>query len=218
MNITCLGCIWSVFLLDHPEAVNDGATLVIGYLLKVQMTGIVCLEAQIAKVLAVEGAPWWHFLKEWLTTLMIARRSGDDVHRCSWIHIWLRQRAIVHGIVVHWPHALIAVLVRPQLHVHAILVEERLKTKEIQTGQTFAHDRLMIGAIVAVVIAAVHRPMAICDDPRTLGTILWLRRFNQITFEPIILHDNRFDAELREVVDLGAEANKVYRSQVETIE
>lgn len=90
MNITYSGGIWSMLFLDHPEAVDDDATLIIGHLLKVQMAGIVRLEPQIAKVLAVKGAPRWHFLEEWLTAFMIARSAGDDVHRCTRIHIRLR--------------------------------------------------------------------------------------------------------------------------------
>lgn len=109
-------------------------------------------------------------------------------------------------------------LVRPQLHVYAVLVEEWLETKEIQDGQTLADDCLVIGTVVAIVIAAVHRTMAIGYDPRTLGAVLRLGGLDQVTFEPLILHDNRLDAVLCEIVDLGAKANKVHRSQVEAVE
>lgn len=106
----------------------------------------------------------------------------------------------------------------PQFDIDAVLVEERLQAKEIQAGQTLAHDSLMIGAIVAVVVAAVHRPMAIGDDPWTLGAILWPGGHQQIALQPIILHDNRLETELRKIVHLGAEANKVNRSEIEAIE
>lgn len=77
-------------MLDDPELVYNGAPFVVGNLLEVQMAGIVGLQPQIAKVLAVEGAPGRHMLKEWLASLMIAGSARYNVHRCTRIDIRLR--------------------------------------------------------------------------------------------------------------------------------
>jgi len=108
--------------------------------------------------------------------------------------------------------------VGPQLHIHAVLVEEWLQAKEIQHGQSLSHNGLVIGAVISVVIAAVHWSMAIGDDPRTLPAVLGFVCLDQIPLQPVVLHDDLLDPELGEVVDLRAETDKVHRSQVKAVE
>lgn len=205
-------------VLDHPETIDNSSLLVIGNLFEVQMRMIVSLEAQITKVLAMKGTPWRQMLEERFASFTIASGTGYDVYGRAGIHIWSFHRTIVYRIVVHGPHTLIAMLVRPQLHIHAILIEQRLQAKEIQSWQSLAHNRFVFGTIVAIVVAAVHRPMAIGDYPWTLATILWTIGLQQILFEPLVLHHYGLYAELCEVVDLRAEADEVHRAQVKAIE
>jgi len=80
-----------MLVLDHPEAIDDLALLVIGHLLEIQMGAVVGLQPEIAKVLAVEGAPWRHALEEWLPALVIASSPRNYVNRGTGIHIRLRQ-------------------------------------------------------------------------------------------------------------------------------
>lgn len=123
----------AVVVLDHPKAIDNSALLVIGHLFEVQMRVIVRLEAKITKVLTVEGAPGGHAFEERFASFMIASCTGYDVYGCSRIYIWSTQATIVHGIIIHRPHAFVAMLVCPQLHIHAEFVEQRLQTKEIQS-------------------------------------------------------------------------------------
>lgn len=43
--------IGAMFILDHPEGVDDLTLLVVRYLLEVQVSRIVCLQARVAIVL-----------------------------------------------------------------------------------------------------------------------------------------------------------------------
>jgi len=60
--------------------------------------------------------------------------------------------------------------VSPEREVHAVLVEELLQAEEAepQDRQPEAKRGVHLGAVVAVVLAAVHRPVRDRDDPRRL--------------------------------------------------
>lgn len=75
---------------------------------------------------------------------------------------------VVDLVVVDGPQSLIAVLVRPNLQIHPIVIEETLQAKQVQKGQAHSGESFMVGAVVRVQIAAVHGPMAHHHDPRVL--------------------------------------------------
>lgn len=86
-------------------------------------------------------------------------------------------------VVVDRPQTLVRMLMRPDLDVDAVLVEQRLQPEEMRERQPDADQRFAVRAIVVVVVAAVHRPMAEGDDPRSLGpgdTILFVCNWQTI--------------------------------------
>jgi len=106
----------------------------------------------------------------------------------------------------------------PDGHVHAKLVEQRFQAEHVNKGPTHSSERLRVGAIVVVLVAAVHRPMAVHDDPWTLGPIRWQIGLGQILAQPVELENQRLQAVVEKVVDLRADAHEVNGSQIEAVE
>lgn len=158
--------------LDQPELIDNFAIFVIGHLLEVQMRAIVRLEASVSIILTMKCTPLGYLTLERFSTLFAARRASDEMHWRTWILIRRAQRSIAHLVVINRPQSLVRVLVRPDGHIHTVLIEQWFQPEHMHEGPTDSGQCLRVGAIVIVLVAAVHRSMAIDNDPRSLGTIL----------------------------------------------
>lgn len=126
--------------------------------------------------------------------------------------------SVVDFVIVDGPKPFIAVLVRPELQVHAVLVEQRFEREESAERQSGSDERLVVRAVVSVLVRAVHRPMSKRDNPRAQLSVLRLGRLNQILLQPLVLVDERFDAIIHEIINFRREANEVNRAHVEAVE
>ena len=61
------------------------------------------------------------------------------------------------------------VLTLSHLQIDAVLVEELLEAVRVDDGEADADDRLELGAVVPVLVRAVHRPVAQRHDPGDLA-------------------------------------------------
>ena len=66
--------------------------------------------------------------------------------------------------------------------------------------------------------AAVHWSVTNENDPRLFGTVLRQVGLFQILDEPVVLIGHHLDAVVKEVVELGGDADEVDGSNVETVE
>lgn len=149
-----------------------------------------CMSAQPRQMtyIAVECIPLGQLIGEGFPILVATRRAGDDLNGRLRISVGCLAAAVVDLEVVNGPQASVEMLMGKELHIDTMLIEQILQTEPLETGQTLPYVCLQIAiAVVLLVIAAIHRPMAVGDDPRTLGTILGQIGLGQITFQPVEL-------------------------------
>lgn len=133
--------------------------------------------------IAVERIPLGQHIGKGFPILVAARRAGDDLNGRLGISVGCLAAAVVDLEVVNGPQASVEMLMGKELHIDTMLIEQILQTEPLETGQTLPYVCLQFAiAVVFLVIAAVHRPMAVGDDPRTLGTILRQIGLGQIPF------------------------------------
>ena len=125
--------------------------------------------------------------------------------------------AIVNSLIVEWEHSFIHVLVTIDFDIHTVLVEKVLQSVGVQDGQSFANDALIVFAVVTVICAAVHGPMAHRHDPGPLFPILCFACLCQIFFQPAELVCNLCPAVLHEEVVFGREADEVDGTDVKAV-
>lgn len=202
----------------HKEIVDDFTGFIDGDLLELQMRFVVSVHLSVAVVLRVKRAPFWEFLHERLATFFAAGGSGDQVDRSARVCVRRVVRSVVNFVVVNRPQSLVAVLMRPELNVDAVFVKQRFEGEKSAEGQTRSDEGFDVRAIVAVLIAAVHRSVRESDYPRSRRAVLRLVRLNQILLQPLELIHKRFDSVVHEVINLGAEADEVNRAHVKAVE
>lgn len=168
--------------------------------------------------IAVERIPLGQHIGEGLPILVAARRAGYDLNGCLGIGIRCLAAAVEDLEVVDGPQAGVEMFVGKELNVYAMLIEQVLQSEPIETRQTLADVRFqLLITVVFLVVAAVHGPMTIRNDPRTLGSILGRIGLGQIAFQPLELLGQQLHAVIDEVVDLRGEGHKVHRSHVEAV-
>lgn len=64
----------SMLGFHQPKVIDDGAVLVVGHLLEMDMCSIVSLEPCVTIVLAVKSAPFGYFALEWFSSPPCSRR------------------------------------------------------------------------------------------------------------------------------------------------
>uniref|UniRef100_A0A2M4DK40 Putative secreted protein n=1 Tax=Anopheles darlingi TaxID=43151 RepID=A0A2M4DK40_ANODA len=72
-------------------------------------------------------------------------------------------------------------------------------------------------AVIIVIVAAVHWPMAKRNNPRSQPTVLWSIGFLEIATQPLILIDQRLQTIVHEIIYFGRKPDKVNRSQIEAV-
>lgn len=166
----------------------------------------------------MERIPLGQHFGEGFPILVAARRAGNDLDGCLGISIRCFAAAVEDLKVVDGPETSIEMFVGKELHIDAMLVEQILQAEPPETRQTLTDVRLqLLIAVVFLVVTAVHGPMTIGNDPRTLGSILWQIGFGQIALQPLELLGQQLHAVIEEIVDLRGEGHKVHGAHVEAV-
>lgn len=136
---------------------NVITNLVIADLLNVKVAGIEDVHPGEAVVADSQRRPFRWIWNERVHFLLASGRAADEVHRRLRIRVRMLDRTVVDFAVVDRPEPLVNMFVRPNFHIHSVLVEEIFQTVRFDDRETFANQTLLVAAIVSIVIAAVHR-------------------------------------------------------------